>query len=38
MMESYPEDTWRNNNIIITLKLGRFDVMIALLLRRVSAG
>ena len=33
-----PEGTWRNNNVIMTPKRRRFDVIMTLLLRRVSAG
>ena len=33
-----PTDTWRNNNVIITSKRHRFDVIMTLLLRRVSTG
>ena len=32
-----PTDTWRNNDVIMTSKR-RFDVIMALLLRRLSAG
>ena len=33
-----PADTWRKNNVIMTSKRRRFDVMMALLLRRVPGG
>ena len=33
-----PTDTWRNNNVIITSKRRRFDVIMTLLWRRVPAG
>ena len=36
-----PTDAWRNSNVIITSKrrrLRRFDVIMTLVLRRVSAG
>ena len=33
-----PTDTWRNNNVILTSKRCRFDVIMTLLLSRVSTG
>ena len=33
-----PADTWLNNNVIITSKRRRFDVIMTLLLSHVSAG
>ena len=38
MTQDCPADTWRNDNVIITSKRRRFDVMMTLLLRRMSAG
>ena len=35
---TYPEDTRRNDNVIMTSKRRRFDVLMTLLLRRVFVG
>ena len=37
-VEPNPADTWRNNNVIMTSKRRRFDVIITLSLRHVPVG
>ena len=37
-IDQYPADRRRNNNVIITSKRRRFDVIMALLFRRVPVG
>ena len=34
----FPTDSWHNNNVIITSKRRRFDVIITLFLRHASVG
>ena len=38
LLEYSPAGTWRINNVIMTSKRRRFDVIMTLLLRRVPAG